>query len=89
MSVAPGGTRRHTTQAPGTFEARRRRWIGVLDWSYVEPSTIATLPTPGYTDAGVTAKTAFVNAALGFRVSAPDAVPLEVFAGALVRTSPR
>jgi hypothetical protein len=65
-----------------TFEARRGRWIGILDGSYVELSTTAALPTSGYTDAGVTVKTAFVNGALGFRATAPDALPFEVFAGA-------
>jgi hypothetical protein len=64
------------------FEARRGPWSGILDGSYVELSTIGTLPTPGYTSAGVTAKTAFVNGALGFRVTPPDAVPLDVLAGA-------
>jgi len=34
----------------------------------------------------VTANTASVNGALGFLATAPDAVPLEVFAGARTRT---
>ena len=66
----------------GAFEARRGPWSGVLDGSYVELSTTATLPTPGYTGAGVTAKTSFVNGALGYRVTSPEAVPVEVLAGA-------
>jgi len=67
--------------AMGTFEARKRNWLVVVDGIYVSLSGRRVTPSPFFSDIDVEVKEVIVDPQVGYRVVSAERGTIDVLAG--------